>query len=63
MKYYLVGECYIEGLMQGEAIKALHKGSAIYGLVDPRLVIEDIMSKVDELKGRKRKYREFIAEL
>ena len=49
--------------MQGEAIKALYKGSAIYGLVDPRLVIKDIILKVDELKGRKQKYKEFIAEL
>ena len=63
MKYYLVGECYVEGLMQGEAIEALHKGSAIRGPVEPSLVVEDIMSKVDELKGRKRKYGKFIAEL
>jgi len=45
--YRLVGECYVEGLMNGEAISALDKAEDLVGPVPPYLVVQDIVTQAN----------------
>ncbi|KAF2799736.1 hypothetical protein K505DRAFT_370778 [Melanomma pulvis-pyrius CBS 109.77] len=43
-RHLLVGECYVEGLMHGEAIEALSRKSDLKGPVPHELILQEIIS-------------------
>ena len=43
MKYLLVGECYVDGLMSGEAVVALAQGRILAGAIPPDLILQTIV--------------------
>jgi hypothetical protein len=45
--YYLVGECYVEGLMRGEVIAALNEAKGLVGPVPPDLVVQEIVTQAN----------------
>jgi hypothetical protein len=42
-RFRLVGECYVEDLMKGEAVEALHSAEGFIGPVPPELVAKEIL--------------------
>jgi hypothetical protein len=44
-KYLLVGECYVEGLMKGEAVKAINGSEQLLGPIHTELIIRQILSE------------------
>ena len=48
-QYLLVGECYVEGLMQGEAVRATKAISELSGPVPHELVLQEIVAYGNEV--------------
>jgi hypothetical protein len=46
--YLFVGECHVEGLMNGEAIEALNSRRDFAGPIDPDLVVQEILEKAGQ---------------
>ncbi|KAL8336435.1 hypothetical protein RB601_000308 [Gaeumannomyces tritici] len=56
--YLLVSECYVEGLMNGEAIAGLANGNdpvELFGPLPPQLLEDDILSAASELERSRRR--------
>jgi hypothetical protein len=49
VRFSLVGECYVEGLMKGEAVEALHSAEGFTGPVSPELVAQEILETAGPL--------------
>jgi hypothetical protein len=47
-RYFLVGECYVQGLMQGEAMEALEYKTNLIGPVPSDIVMQQIVSDANE---------------
>jgi hypothetical protein len=48
--YHLVGECYMEGLMKGEAIESLSAGESLQGPIPPELTLQTIRQNWSGIK-------------
>lgn len=51
-QYLFIGECYVEGLMQGQAVKHLDTETPIFGPIPPELILQTIFETAGERTER-----------
>ncbi len=51
-QYYIVGEVYVKGLMEGQAVTAVEKGSPLMGNVPTKIILEEIMKAAEDAKAK-----------